>query len=297
VVSGITPLSLSTAVSFIAGCPRDALGQFGPKAGCTAGTTTYGRRVHDVPPGLEAMAPWHTTYTSDGRQLTAFLAVPPGPGPHPGIVFNHGSNGLMAAAEAGIAALVGAGYAVLAPIRRGHNGNPGPCWEDLVPSPWGSPEMGEELLVALGGECDDVLAALDHLRADPRIDPGRLAMLGSSYGGVMVMLAAGRHADFRAGISFAGPSITWPDAPALQEVLLAAMATTDVPLLLIEAWDDFSLTPTSVLVGALAVHGKPHETRVYGRIGTDPGDGHGVFNKAVDWWLPDVLRFLSRWVN
>ena len=63
-------------------------------------------------------------------------------------MFNHGSNGLMAAAEAGIAALVGAGYAVLAPIRRGHNGNPGPFWEDLVPSPWGSPEMGAELLVA-----------------------------------------------------------------------------------------------------------------------------------------------------
>ena len=87
------------------------------------------------------------------------------------------------------------------------------------------------------------------------------------------MLAAGRHADFRAGISFAGPSITWPDAPALQEVLLAAMASTEVPLFLIQAWDDFSLTPTYVLGAALARHGKPHEARVYGRIGTEAGDG------------------------
>jgi len=51
---------------------------------------------------------------------------------------------------------------VLAPIRRGHNGNPGPCWEDLVPSLWGSPEMGAELLVALDGESGLDLAHAFH---------------------------------------------------------------------------------------------------------------------------------------
>jgi dienelactone hydrolase len=238
-----------------------------------------------------------TSYVSDGRRLDAFLSLPDCPGPHPGVVFHHGSNGLMAASAAGIAALVGAGYAVLAPIRRGHNGNPGPYWEELVPSPWGSPAMGEELLVALGGECDDALAGLARLRAEPSVDGTRVAMLGSSYGGVMVLLAAGRGADFRAGVSFAGPSITWPDAPALQRVLLDAMAATEVPLFLIQAWDDVHLTPTYVLGGALAAAGKPHETRIYGRLGTEPGDGHGVFNKAVEQWLPDVTRFLARWLG
>jgi dienelactone hydrolase len=257
----------------------------------------YGRVVRRVPEGLEAMESWYTTYLSDGRELDAFLTVPAGAGPHPGVVFHHGSGGLMGAARPGISALVEAGYAVLAPVRRGHNGNPGPFWEDLVPSPWGSAEMGRELLVALDGECDDALAALAHLRADPRVDAERVAMLGSSYGGVLVMLAAGRGAGFRAGVSFAGPSITWPDAPALQEVLLSAMATTEVPLFLIQAWDDVHLTPTYVLGAALAANAKPHETRIYGRIGTERGDGHAVFNKAVDWWLPDVVRFLRRWVD
>ena len=166
-----------------------------------------------------------------------------------------------------------------------------------MPSPWGSPAMGEELLAALAGECDDALAGLDRLRAEPSVDGARVAMLGSSYGGVMVLLAAGRGADFRAGVSFAGPSITWPDAPALQEVLLDAMAATEVPLFLIQAWDDVHLTPTYVLGGALAAGGKPHETRIYGRLGTESGDGHGVFNKAVDQWLPDVTRFLARWLG
>jgi hypothetical protein len=110
------------------------------------------------------------------------------------------------------------------------------------------------------------------------------------------MLAARRRATFRAGISFAGPSITWPDAPALQGVLLHAMQTTVVPLFLIQAGDDVHLTPTYALGAELARWGKIHETRIYGRIGEAPGDGHGVFNKGVDLWRADVARFLSLWV-
>ena len=253
--------------------------------------------MRPVPEGLDALARWQTSYVSAGRELDAFFLAPEGPGPHPGIVFHHGSGGLLAGAEGGISALVDAGYAVLAPIRRGHNGNPGPFWESLVPSPWGCPAMGDELVVALDGECDDALAALDHMRGDPLVDADRVAMLGSSFGGVMVLLAAGRGATFRAGVSFAGPSITWPDAPALQAKLLDAVRSTTVPLFLIQAWDDVHLTPTYVLGSELAARDKPHETRIYGRLGTEPGDGHGVFNKAVDQWLPDVLRFLQRWLS
>jgi carboxymethylenebutenolidase len=111
------------------------------------------------------------------------------------------------------------------------------------------------------------------------------------------MLAAGRGADFRAGISFAGPSITWPDAPALQETLLDCMRRTEVPLFLIQAWNDVHLTPTYALGAELAACGKPHETRIYQPIGTEPGGGHGVFNNGVDLWAPDVHRFLSRWMS
>jgi hypothetical protein len=38
------------------------------------------------------------------------------------------------------------------------------------------------------------------------------------------------------------------------------------------------------------------ETRIYQPLGTERGNGHGVFNKAVDLWSPDVRRFLERWV-
>ena len=156
--------------------------------------------------------------------------------------------------------------------------------------------MGPQLNAALAGECDDAVAALTWLRAQAVIDAERVAMIGSSYGGVMVMLAAGRRAPFRAGISFAGPSITWPDAPAMQTVLLEAIGACEVPLMLIQAGDDFHLTPTYVLGGELARLGKPHETRIYQAIGEHRGDGHGVFNKAVWLWRADVERFLKRWI-
>ncbi len=142
----------------------------------------------------DCFAEWRTEYVSDGRTLAGFFVSREGDGPFPGIVFHHGSNGVMPAAKAGAEALVGMGYAVFLAVRRGHSGNPGPFWDDLVTNPWGSEAMGTQLMAAL--------------------------------------------ADFRAGISFAGPSITWPDAPALQETLLDCMRRTEVPLFLPQAWND-----------------------------------------------------------
>ena len=119
--------------------------------------------------------------------------------------------------------------------------------------------MGPQLVDALEDECDDALAALAWIKEQSVVDADRIAMIGSSYGGVMVMLAARRGAAFRAGVSFAGPSITWPDAPALQAVLVDAMRSAEVPLFLVQAADDVHLTPTYVLGAELARAGKVRE--------------------------------------
>ena len=163
---------------------------------------------------LSAFADWSTSYRSGALTLPAFFVAPPGDGPFPAVVFHHGSGGLLGAARSGAEALLGMGYAVLLAVRRGHNGAPGIFWETRVTAPWGSPEMGPQLVDALEDECDDAVAALAWVKEQPMVDAARVAMIGSSYGGVMVMLAARRRASFRAGVSFAGPSITWPDAPA-----------------------------------------------------------------------------------
>ena len=146
---------------------------------------------------------------------------------------------------------------------RGSNNGPGPYWLDRVSAPWGSPEMGHQLVEALNDECGDTLAALDWLRTHPDLDDERIGIVGSSFGGVLTVLAAGRSTKFKAGISFAGLSQTWPDAPALQECMIKEIGKTEVPIFLIQAQNDNHLTPTYVLGAELARLGKIQETRIY----------------------------------
>ena len=72
----------------------------------------------------------------------------------------------------------------------------------------------------LGGkEFDDVLLAIDHLDELGLIDPERVGISGTSYGGYFAAWAATRHTDrFAAGITFAGLS-NW----------ISFMGTTDIP--------------------------------------------------------------------
>ncbi len=246
---------------------------------------------------LVPYAQWRTSYRSDDCELAGFCLLPDGSGPFPGIVFNHGSDGLLPISMPGVLALRSMGYAVFCPIRRGHNEQPGTFWSDRVTAPWGSPEMGDQLVSALRDELRDVTAAVDWLASHPSVDSRRLAIAGSSFGGVLTVLALAESSAVRAGVSFAGPSMTWPDAPALQRAMLAAAGAAQAPLFLAQAHNDHSLAPTYSIGLELARFGRPHETRIYPPIGDKPGGGHGMFGTGVELWRPDVEPFLARWVT
>ncbi len=237
---------------------------------------------------------WRTSYRSDGRELAGFWLTPEAGGPFPAVVFNHGSDGLRAASMPGILALRSMGYAVFLPVRRGHNNQPGTFWLDRVTEPWGSPQMGEQLVSALRAELRDVMAAADWVAERPEVDRGRTVTVGSSFGGVLTVLALAETGTLRAGVSFAGPSMTWPDAPALQRAMLDAIAGGRAPLFLAQAYNDNSLAPTYALGAEMARLGRPHETRVYPPIGQGPGGGHGIFGTGVELWHRDVESFLAR---
>lgn len=249
------------------------------------------------PDDLSFWEPFAVTYASADYILRGYLLLPEGQEPFPAVIFQHGSAGLLPSNRPGIEALRKMGYAVFVALRRGHNDNPGPNWLSIVTSPWGSPEMGRELMHALDGETDDALASLAWLRAQPQINPDCIVIAGSSFGGVVTILAAGRTDQFRAGISFAGPSQTWPQALALQEAMLGAVQRITQPFFLIQAQNDHSLLPTYMLGIEFARLNKPHETRIYPALGTTPMEGHGIFGKGVAWWYTDVERFLAHWVS
>ena len=112
--------------------------------------------------------------------------------------------------------------------------------------------MGKQFIAALSDETEDVVAALEWLETRPELDAGRTAIVGHSFGTLVSLLASARTPRLRAGVSFAGPSQTWSDAPALQETMLAAIEQLTIPFFLIQAQNDHSLLPTYTL-GTLLV--------------------------------------------
>jgi dipeptidyl aminopeptidase/acylaminoacyl peptidase len=98
------------------------------------------------------------------------------------------------------------GYVVLKPNYRGSGGR-GPAF-----SMANHRDLG-------GTEFEDVLLGIDHLAAEGLVDPDRVGISGTSYGGYFSAWATTRYPErFRAGITFAGLS-NW----------LSFMGTTDIP--------------------------------------------------------------------
>lgn len=220
---------------------------------------------------LEPFRRWRTSYRSEGRELAGFWLTPDGDGPHPAVVFNHGSIGFGPASLASLQVLLGLGYAVFAPIRRGHNEEPGPVLVGSGAGAVGQPGNGPAARGRLAGRTGRRVgrggvgrgAARGRRRADRG---GRLVVRR-----VLTVLALSEPAPLCAGVSFAGPSMSWPDAPALQAELLAAAASGTAPLFLAQAFNDHSLQPTYAIGAELARCGRPHETRVYPATGAVPG--------------------------
>jgi dipeptidyl aminopeptidase/acylaminoacyl peptidase len=103
--------------------------------------------------------------------------------------------------------LAGAGYAVLMPNYRGSGGR------GVVFSKGDHRDLG-------GREMQDVLAGIDHLDDLGLVDPDRVGISGTSYGGYLSAWAATRHSDrFRVALPFAGLT-NW----------VSFTGTTDIPV-------------------------------------------------------------------
>ena len=119
-----------------------------------------------APPGATELR-----YVSEGRELLAWYAAPPGATRAPALVYFHGEFSLARWDFEQVRAFLAAGFCVLTPSLRGENGNPGD-------------------FALLHGEVADACAAVRWLAARPEVDAARIYTLGHSVGGGLSALLA-----------------------------------------------------------------------------------------------------------
>jgi dipeptidyl aminopeptidase/acylaminoacyl peptidase len=136
----------------------------------------------------------------DGLEIDGYLAMPPGPGPHPLLLWVHGGpvssyRNLWGMRLGYTPLLVSRGYAVFHPNPRGSTGR-GRAFVEMVFGDMGGADVG------------DALAGVDALVERGVADPDRIGVFGGSYGGFMTAWLVTRTDRFAAAVAVS-PVTNW----------------------------------------------------------------------------------------
>jgi len=263
-------------------------------AATASSATGFRETVLQVPLWPEAQPP----------ALVATLYWPPGEGPFPLLVLNHGSPANAAARSrmgryrvlSRIGYFVERGFAVIVPMRRGY-GATGGDWAER----YGSCENAD--YIRAGQEAAaDVLATLRYAQSLPAIDPARVILAGQSAGGFAVLAAASfRPAGVQAVLNFSGGRggnpLTRPGEPCAPERMAEAMRhfgrTTRIPSLWQYADNDrfFAQQHVKSWFAAHRGTGSPSTLVMHPSLGED---GHRLFSSAAGMplWADALEAFL-----
>jgi dienelactone hydrolase len=245
-----------------------------------------------------AIVPREIAFPSNGRELKGYFFAPPGEGPFPCLVCNHGSGidkGTLDISRPGSAAVLAAwGIASFLPHRRGYGNSPGPAWREEVPAEHGSEDYDRQLVARIDAESEDVLAALDCVVALPEVDPAHIGVMGSSFGGINTLLAASKSGRFTCAVEFAGAAMNWDRTPRLSAFMTEAAHRVRMPIFFIQAANDYSIRPTLELAEALKDSPNVVWSRVYPDFGVNAMEGHLLESRGTQLWGEDVHRFLER---
>jgi len=156
-------------------------------------TDTRPPAIRDGQPAFPALIRYPA---ADRTPIPALLYRPPGPGPHPVLLYIHGGPDSQSRPEyrALLQCLLSSGIAVLAPNIRGSSGY-GLAWRTRIYRDWG------------GIDLDDLAAAHAWLAAQPWVARDKIAVYGVSYGGFASLSCMTRLPDlWAAGVVVCGMS-------------------------------------------------------------------------------------------
>jgi dienelactone hydrolase len=240
--------------------------------------------AQDAPPANARLV----SFPSSAGTLYGFLYVPEGKGPFPAVLWNHGSE-RRPGWQPQLASFYNAhGFVFFLPHRHGQGRSPGFYIMDEIHANGPSDAVHAQQLAN-----EDVVAAMNWLKAQPEVDPGRIVVSGCSFGGIQTLLTAEKGLGARAFIAFAPAAQSWGNG-ALDEMLESAAKHAKAPVFILQAKNDYSLGPAVVLGKIVKAHGG--EARVYPSFGNTTQDGHFGFattSAGIAVWGPDVLEFIE----
>jgi dienelactone hydrolase len=254
--------------------------------GCKASSAT----AYTPPPAFEDAGPPPNlvTFASGPRTLHGFLYRPAGEGPFPAVVFNHGSEPMPGDRRDEAVFFVPHGFVLFVPHRRGQ-GRSSDAGE-YIGRLSGSARVVDELVA----QTDDVMAAVEFVHSLPYVDPAHVVVAGCSFGGIVSLFAAERATGISAVVDFAGGSMSWAHSPELQVRMKQAARGARVPVLFIQAENDFDTTPSRVLSEEMRSAGKPARMRIFPPNGSTHQEGHHLcYGNENPVWGDEVLSFLK----
>jgi dienelactone hydrolase len=271
-----------------------------------------GARAEDAPPQLaadlnETVVRWPVTVRLPrGGSRSGDMVIshfrPPGPGPFPIIIMNHGRNGENRATPPRLRFLriarfwVRRGFAVMVPTRLGY-GETG-----IDPDPEASgPCAAKNFQPMLDAGIVQVEGVIAFARTQPWADLGRIVLAGQSVGGFITVAAAGRRLPgVIAAINFAGGAGGNPKerpgqpcgADRIEAAFAAAGRTAQVPALFFYAENDRfwgASWPKAWHAAFVAAGGRAR------LVAAPPSgeDGHHFINTGFRLWRREVDRLLG----
>ncbi|HUH96215.1 MAG TPA: prolyl oligopeptidase family serine peptidase [Anaerolineales bacterium] len=242
------------------------------------------------------------TLQSDGLNLVGYIYKPDGPGPFPGIIWNHGSepdptdqNEFDAIASI----FVPAGYVVVDPVRRGQGGSQGDYIVDQTKQVFQTKgKVAAEEFVPdqmAGPQLDDQLSGLAYLESLPYVDRSRLAVVGCSYGGMQTLFGAASGKGYKAAVALSPGAESWDGNPILQQALIKLISSISIPTFIIHPAQDASLAPGFALGPQFQQLGKTYGLEIFPPFGSALQHcfGGGAPGEGIHLWGPEALWFLS----
>ena len=236
-----------------------------------------------VPPNAQLIS-----FPAPGGTLRGYFYVPQGPGPFPAVLWNHGSERLPGAQPDLAEFYTSHGFVFFLPHRSGQGKSPGRYIMDEIR---GAHDNFVAVQLQLTAN-EDVVAALNWLRAQKEVDPNRIVVSGCSFGGIQTLLTAEKGLGVRAFVSFAPAAQSWSNG-LLQNRLEQAVKNAKAPVFILQAKNDYSTGPAKVL-GKIA-SAKGGRAEIYPAFGHSEQEGHWAFatsTAGIEIWQNDVLNFI-----